>query len=304
MGETATINHDDTASMAVLTADGAGTITVPDSAYNGISYRSRDSGTTLNILSNVKPVDSDIDPQPLSGRITTINVGNAGIMAGIRAPLLLHNNPQLNSVTMDDSSDTVPMSVRFSEGPGDPRPFITVHGLAPADVIMVNGDTANINIYLGSGGTDFIVVNTPGVFFGVNVQTNIFTAGFGDNVRIFSTGPTGPVAVYLADGDSVTLGNANHQLRDIDTTNPVAIYGSGAGRDFAGRINVADVGNANTTTYAFDDFSFAVNNQTIAFFSGIGSLHLWPATGAGTSWSDFHNPANYRFVVRTDDPPP
>src|SRR5262249_43857078 len=189
--------------------------------------------------------------------------------AGIRAPLELHNDPELNEVTLDDSADTIPMSVRYSVGPGSPRPFITIHGLAPADVIMVQGDVDNINVYLGSGGTDFIVLSTPGISFGVNIQTNIVTAGFGDDVRVFATGPTGPVNVFLADGDHVTMGNASNQLSDIMT--PVTVYASSAGRDFAGRINIDDVGNSNTANYTLDNGSFSSGTQQIVLFSGIGS---------------------------------
>src|SRR5262249_62275522 len=120
MGDTATIDHDDVNSMAVLTINGAAPVNVPDSSYTRILYLSTVENTTVNILSNVKPVNTNSTAPFGGGRTATVNVGNGGFMAGEKGAPPHPPKPPPKQGTPPPSSPPPPPSPHQHSGPRRP----------------------------------------------------------------------------------------------------------------------------------------------------------------------------------------
>jgi hypothetical protein len=139
-----------------------------DSSYSSIQVNGGAGGTVTNIRANVRPVTvfgdalNDVD-----------NVGDTtNHVQGIRATVLLENEPSYSTVNVYDQGDTAARTVTLStvQRQGDTS-LGQVTGLGAAAIQWDYYDTTAVNLNLGAGASTVNVLGT-------GVTTNIFNNGY------------------------------------------------------------------------------------------------------------------------------
>jgi Ca2+-binding RTX toxin-like protein len=212
----------DTSAADVVTLDHSGSTTL----VNGISFVDSlitngilmqvGSGVgnldTVNILATVRPVT--VDGQADVG---TVNLGKAGSVQGIQAPVTLTNlgakgftfSPHGYDLNIDDSADPTGRTVTMTAGTG----VATISNLAQAPINFDESGLDNLTINGGRGADTFNVLNTPAdlEIFGISLTTTLINAGDGnDTINVFATssiltvdGQAGGSQVHIGNGGSV-----------------------------------------------------------------------------------------------------
>jgi hypothetical protein len=170
---------------------------------------------TVDILATAKPLT-------VEGDATFVNVGKAGNLQGILAPVSLTND---KFVTLDDSNDSVGQNVTVNVA----NEVVQVTGMGGAPIsatvfgadIFGNNDLKDLKMFGGHGHNTFNILDTPNAFrfFNQETTTEIFTGTGGDTVNLRGTSSR-TLAIQGQARDTVSIGN-NHNLNAIQS--PVTI---------------------------------------------------------------------------------
>jgi hypothetical protein len=219
-----TWDYFDTFTTAVNISFGSGTSTV-----NVLSTGDGGFATTTNLFNNGP---------------ATINVGNAGSLAGIQGALNLENEPNYDTVNIDDSNDPTGQTATVDTVPrsGDTSLGLLT-GLAPAAITWDYYDTSSVTINGGSGGNTFNIEST-------GVPTTI---NGGSGFNCFHLSPTAQLLANLA--------------------GPLTLNGSGADV-----LDFFDQNNPASETYTFDSVPSSLTLASVPAFScnftGMAAVYL------------------------------
>lgn len=257
-----TYEYADTHSLGVTLGVGGNTVNVQATGVPTTLL-----GGAVPIIIILPPTGSRIIPPFLHGGPNTINVTNAGSTQGIASPLTIENSWGLNTVTVDDSADTIARTVTLGTAApaGDSDPFGTVSGISPGTITYESADVSSMTIDGGSGGNTFNVSNTPVSTVGGSGGTPItLNAGAGsDSINLSGQGA----------GTTLTVnGQAGNDTLTVIGANPADLFSVAAGQVTHGT-SVANYAGVENLT--LDPGTFNVTND----LSGI-ALN---AIGAGTS---------------------
>jgi Ca2+-binding RTX toxin-like protein len=210
-------------------------VTVNTGTVNGSVVNVLATGTTTNVIGNAA---------------LTVNVGNRGSTQAINGTLNLSNPPNLNTLTVDDSADTVGRTVTLSTfTPSGDTSWGAISGLAPADINYRYGDTA--------------------------APATINTSTKADTVNVQATG----TAVVLNTGggnDTVNVGNLSDTLDDL--VNPLTVNG-GTGTD---TLNLHDQGSTTGQSYTLGTTTLQRSGAGLITFSSVEHLNLNAGSGSDT----------------------
>jgi hypothetical protein len=127
------------------------TVNAPQTSL-GMTLDTGSGADTVNILANSAPLTVDtLSGSPASR--STVTVGNAGSLAGIGAPLTIHNNPDFDTVILDDSADSSNRTATVSSG--------GVTGLTPKPINFTSFSVTSLTIDGGMGTNRYTVTDTP-----------------------------------------------------------------------------------------------------------------------------------------------
>ena len=247
--------------VTVLGLTGADTFTVNVSTPEvALATLNLDGGTTAGVVFNVQNTPSSVVTNVLGNSSgDTINVGSGGSVQGIGGVLNLNNSAGAkNTITVDDSADTVSQTVTLSKG--------SIQGLAPGVINYVAAGTQKLTIDGGSAGN----------FFNVQSANNglAITVNGGTGSDTFNVTP-------LVSGTSVTL---NGQAPTNAPGDTLVYNGPGtlhAGATGSGTITQTSRGNLAFTGMETVDVGIdlalstvSVNPQTLPLGGGTATVTL------------------------------
>jgi len=90
----------------------------------------------------------------------TVNVGNAGSVQGILAPVTIDDPPSWNTINIDDSADPTAQTATLSTSTISGLPWGYLAGLAPAGISFKYADTSSVYISTGTGADTVSVAGT------------------------------------------------------------------------------------------------------------------------------------------------
>jgi autotransporter-associated beta strand protein len=136
-------------------------------SFSAVDVTMKGTPGTVNILSTPPGVPVNV----YAAGHSTINIGNAGSLAGIQGPVALENIPSFSTVNIDDHLDPNPHPfVTLSTQASSPYDSGASHeaygrlsGLAPAPISWEYNDTSGVTINGAGGGTTFTVIDVPQV---------------------------------------------------------------------------------------------------------------------------------------------
>jgi hypothetical protein len=180
------------------TGTNAYTVNAPQ-AYLGTTLDTGSGADTVNVLAISAPLTVDTLSGGGGPNSSTVNVGNAGSLAGIGAALTIHNNPAYDTVIIDDSADGANRTVTVSAG--------GVTGLAPNPINFTNFSVSNLTINGGTGNNVYTITDTPVVFFG---SMTLDTGSGTDTTNVLADSAPLTITVSTGSGnnDTVNVGNA------------------------------------------------------------------------------------------------
>jgi hypothetical protein len=210
----AAINYDQTAlnALTITTApsDRVSTVTIYDTPSGG--------PTTLNVGTNLGSNDGGVYVAGTTGQLDVyrnsaasspdvrVEVGNSmpsgdgSTLVNVKGPVSFHDTAQKTWVVIEDTGDTVPRSVAFSDS--DVRFF--GQGLSAVVSYQPSAMLGSVVVAGSGGGNAFTVARTaPGVAADLRIGSG------GDTVNVQGTSDGGPVLVRNWGGysDTVTVGN-------------------------------------------------------------------------------------------------
>jgi hypothetical protein len=173
----------------------------------------------------------------------TINVGNAGSLAGILGPLNLENEPSFDTVNINDQADAANYTASITTIPrsGDSS-LGSLNGLGAAQITWDYLDTASVTI---NSGTGFVIWHIEGTGVPTTINGTLGTNAF-------------------------VVCQASQLLANI--AGPLTLLGSGADV-----VEFFDQNNPASETYMFDSVPSNLSLSTVPVsvnFSGIGSVYL------------------------------
>jgi hypothetical protein len=150
-----------TASTDTVTLDHVVINNAPFTEVNGIIFADSSITNGIHIQSGFQTVDILATSKPVTfdGGATTVNVGKAGSMQGILAPVSIGASQK---VTLDDSNDPTGQNVTVD----NPNGVTTVTGLARSATISLTDASGTVALQHfaikgGSGANTFNILNTP-----------------------------------------------------------------------------------------------------------------------------------------------
>src|SRR5262245_17375372 len=235
-------------SLRLLAGTGADTITVNSTSNASTTINTGGGSDTVNVLGTSGSLFVDS-----TGGADSVNIGNAGSLAGIAGQVSVSPSGGTASVRIDGSAENTNHSVGVSS--------IAVSGMAPAS-ILYGSNVTSLSLYTGSGADTIDVSSTSS-----NATTFIDTGAGNDTVFVRTTANT------------LTLNNSG----GLDS---VRVGYRGAGVDgsmlgIAGTVNVSTSNSAatNLTLDARADppVSFSVTSSSVTglspapvnYFSGV-----------------------------------
>jgi hypothetical protein len=170
----ATINVDDSADATAphpVTVGpdsfyGAGFGSITGLATGAIRYKYGDTSTltvqtggflssaTVNVLATGVPVSL------MAHGLTTVNIGSAGSVQQILAPLTITDPTSVATVNVDDSADGAHRTVTLDMLTINGSDYGIIGGLGSADIRYKYGDTATVTVQTGTGGATVNVLAT------------------------------------------------------------------------------------------------------------------------------------------------
>jgi hypothetical protein len=234
---------------------GGGQITYDYSDTLAVTLNLGVGATTVNVLG------TGVNTNIFNSSNATINVGsngfNVGSLAGIQGALLLENEPDFDTIVIDDSANTVGQFYNMTTIPGDEasNTFEQVTSGVfgrNGSITFDNADTSQVQLLGGDGGNQFDIFSTV-------VPTQI-DGGAGANT--FNV---------LPQGTSASLG--------ASILGPLNLGGGGGANN---TLNVSDQFDPNSEVFNFaiDQFNFgdltlASNSTFDMSFNGFNSVNLF-----------------------------
>jgi hypothetical protein len=123
-----------------------GTIEYNYAETASVTVQTGTGGATVNVLATGAPVNL------IGHSLGTVNVGNAGSVQQILAPLTITNPPSWNTINVDDSADPADRTVTLDTVTISGSTFGRITDLSQGAIEYKNGDTSAVNIYTGAGG--------------------------------------------------------------------------------------------------------------------------------------------------------
>jgi hypothetical protein len=151
---------------------------------------------TVNVLTTGVPTSLSSN-----GGGDLINVGSAGTVQGIFAPLTIQNPPNFDTINLDDSADTVARTVTLSTFVSGGANWGSITGLAPAAIRYKYADTDGVNLTTGQG-NDTVNVRATGA------MTTLTSSGGNDTVNVGNAGSVQGILGFLSiqnPGDFATV---------------------------------------------------------------------------------------------------
>jgi hypothetical protein len=154
-----TAGHTVTVTNGGITGLAPGTISYTQNDLAAVNITGSQGGSTYNVLST--PFSQDLNDlqrmdlvTSISGRgPDTVNVGNAGSLAGIVGDLVVSDPPDFTTLNVDDSADTAGHTVTVTNG--------GITGLAPGFIGYTQNDLRALNITGSKGGSSYYVLSAP-----------------------------------------------------------------------------------------------------------------------------------------------
>jgi len=174
---------------------------------NSVTLKNGISSDTVNVIATSATIPVSI--QGTAGA-DTVNIGDAGSVQQINAPVAIFNAAAHTNVVVDDLADTTGREVVYSA--------TGVSGVAPASISWKESDVSGIGILLGSGNNDVDVVSSAAqaatsVFIGLSSSrcfingsglhfgsSNVFTGQSGDDLFSISIVSTNVASVTINGG--------------------------------------------------------------------------------------------------------
>jgi hypothetical protein len=157
--------------------------------------------TTLNTGNGHDTVTVKAAPKPLNVNeggtgLDVVNLGDAGTLGGILAPVTINNGPSYSTVNVNDGSDnSTHNQVYLSAG------ALTGLTTGAAPIYFGLASVKVLNVYVGNGGNTYNVTGTPAD------ESTILNSGLGaDTFNVYATGY--PLTVNGHGYDVVNLGGA------------------------------------------------------------------------------------------------
>jgi hypothetical protein len=175
---------------------GSAPITFLSGGINFVNVNGGSGGNTYNILGTEFGFATTIN----ANGADTVNVGNAGNLAGIQSTLTLNNGPNWSRVNINDGSDNASHSnVLLTNA--------SLTGLAPAAINFQSNSLRGLTIAVGNGNNTYTVASTP--FSGVGNPITLNTGTGTDTVNVQTTDATAPLTVNAAGtgNDLVVIGH-------------------------------------------------------------------------------------------------
>jgi hypothetical protein len=276
------------------------------------------SGSTAGVTLYVKAIG--VPTTYIGGANATVNVGKAGSMQSILAPLNLENPPAFNTIVLDDSNDaltrTVTMRAFFNPADPDANDWAQVSGLATAVINYEDTDSNTVTIDGGTGGdtlnvqhlgttTTFVggadsTVNVgwggsvQGILYPLNLQNPPAYNAINIDDSADPTARTVTLSSYVSSSNSDTWGRINGLSAsaninyDYNDTSSLTINGGTGGNTF--NVNSTMPGTPGTTTInagtganTFNIAASALGVYSSNIFNGQGGNNIFNVTGTPTT---------------------
>jgi hypothetical protein len=160
----------------------------------------------------------------------TVNVGNAGSLAGIQGFLDRENEPDVSTINLNGQNDTATQTATFHTiFRGSDAPLGAVDGIAPGQIVWDTFDVNAVNVNLGSGTSTVNVQSTNYDSTFTPIPLNIFNSGPA-TINIGSNGSLrhilGPVNLENESGsDTVNINGQNDSATQTATLSTVTRTG-------------------------------------------------------------------------------
>jgi hypothetical protein len=162
---------------------------------------------------------------------TTVNVGNAGGVAGIQGTLNVDNPPHFSNINVDDSADTTARTVSLSTfTPSGDSAFGSITGLGSAAINYEYGDTNNVTLSLGNAANTVNVQATGGIgTTTINVAStatvNVTNAGSAQGIGapLTLSGPAGSLTLTVDDSADTNTQTVTVSTSGVTGLTPGAI---------------------------------------------------------------------------------
>jgi hypothetical protein len=247
MGGGGAIDYTGLDQLNITLGSGAQSIAVDSTnAATPVNLTTGQGSDVITVLTNASALAIDAG----SGA-NTINVGNAGVLAGIQGSLTIDGggNGTLNVEDQDDT--TVDQTGQIT------ATAITGFGMDATGIAYTG--MANLNIALGSGGTALTVASTPAA------ATQITGGNAGDNIAVQST--TGPLTIHTGTGaNTIAVGDLLSAIQGAVTID-------GGGTDSLTLDNTADTTSETGTMTASQITGLGMGTGGMSY-SGISQLEI------------------------------
>jgi len=212
----------------------------------------------------------------------TINVGAAGSVQNINAYLSIDNPSASDTININDSADTAARTVTMSSyTPTGDTKFISLTGLAPAEIDYEASDTQYANITSGSGGDTFNVYDTAWANSGNTVLRNGSSSFntinvYGTTGGLYVDGGSGGQSVNVGNSGSA-LGNGSGSMQNINRF----VYPYNSGSNGYTYLHLDDSGDAAGRTVSMYDGSiyglapgniYWLDNSSGSYYGGVDYL--------------------------------
>ncbi len=215
-------------------------------AATPVNLTSGSGSDVITVLTNASALAIDAG----SGA-NTINVGNAGVLAGIQGSLTINGGGNGTLNVQDQNDATVNQTGNIT------ATAITGFGMAATGIAYTG--MANLNLALGSGGTALTVQNTP------TAATQIHGGNAGDTFNVETT--TGPLTIDTGTGvNSVTVGDSLSAIQGNLSIN-------GGGTDLLTLDNTVDTASETGAMTASQITGLGMGTGGVSY-SGISQLEI------------------------------
>jgi hypothetical protein len=196
---TTTTNQTFTLGTNSVQRSGSAPITFLSGGINFVNVNGGSGGDTYNVLGTEPAFTTTIN----AGGADTVNVGNAGNLAGIQGTLTLNNGPNWSHVNINDGSDNANHTNVMLTA-------TSLTNLAPAVINFQANSLRGLTITVGNGNNTYTVVNTAFSGVGGGNPTTLNTGNGNDTVNVQGTDATAPLTVNAggSTNDVVNVGNA------------------------------------------------------------------------------------------------
>jgi hypothetical protein len=275
---------------------GSHTVTITDSAITGLApgtaairYVKNDlaaltikgstGGSTYNIFST--PICTTT---LINQGLDTVNVGNAGSLAGIGGTLKITDPLWYTAVTVDDSADaSAHTGIIYNNGIPNGA-YTVISGLTPAgsgDILLQGPDLRALTIRTGNGGNTFRIHDTPASLAPGGLTTTLTTGTGNDTVTI--DGTNGPLDLNVqGGGNNVYVGTINANLDGIrgaiNISGPPGVNGGFNYVRLDDRATTAD----RILTHTITATSYTRTAAAPISFRDVNSFALWTGSAADT----------------------